>query len=295
MEDLRAHGGELLPLHVIEPPEEPGRWDLVRVRREHARHVRPCLEPLRAEHRREVGGGGVRAAAAQQDGLAALVRRNEALRDHDLRIQAVEPALKVRVGIEGARGGEIPPLLGKMPVLLDVEYISNVHPLDGESSRGQERRAQLRRHQLAHPHHTGLQARTALANERRAQCHPAELLEIVAEHGLAVETQLHRQIELPLTDLLQLRLVLAADGLLHQLLEGIRDAAQRRADDHGTKALLQPLLRNVRDRFPARAARHARAAEFQHDPVGRGLTLAGRWVLVTCFWILEGGLQWRSL
>ena len=74
VEHLGAHAGDLLRLVVVEGAQQPGRGEEGRVGREQAGDVGPDLAPRGAQAGGEVGGGGVRAAAAEEHRLPSRLR-----------------------------------------------------------------------------------------------------------------------------------------------------------------------------------------------------------------------------
>ena len=83
MQHLGAVAGDFLRFVVVQRPQQPCRRDGARVGAEHARNVGPDLEAHRGQFGGEVRARGVRAAAAQEHGVARFVRRDESLRDDD--------------------------------------------------------------------------------------------------------------------------------------------------------------------------------------------------------------------
>ena len=78
--------------------------------------------------------------------------------------------------------------------------------------------------------------------------------------------------------------VAAGDGRIEQRDQRVRDADERRVNDDGANALVEPLANEPRDDRPVLCRRDAAAAEFQDDP-GRvgirridGLARAEHWL-----------------
>ena len=81
VQDLGAAARDLLRFVVVERLEQARVRHGLGIRREHAGHVGPDLEPPRAELRREIAARRVGATAAEQHGVAVRVARDETLRD----------------------------------------------------------------------------------------------------------------------------------------------------------------------------------------------------------------------
>ena len=103
VQDFRAARGDFLSFVIVQRTQQARRRRRARVGAEHAGHVGPDLEPLRAQLGGEVRCRGIGASAAEQHGVAIVVARNEALCDNNRR-QDCKPLLQRRIRSEVARG-----------------------------------------------------------------------------------------------------------------------------------------------------------------------------------------------
>src|SRR5213075_1364427 len=149
---------DFLRLSVMERLDQPRGWHGLRVGAEEARRVGPNLEPPRLELAGEISARAVRAAAAEQDGLALRVACDETLRQHDP-FDGREPILERTVGCEVAARGEKARALGLVADSLALEERACVEPLDVEADRAQVRGAELGSGELARREHARVHAR----------------------------------------------------------------------------------------------------------------------------------------
>ena len=84
VQHLRTIAGNFLSLIVVQGAQQSGGRHGTGIGTEHAWHVGPNLEARRLQFGGEIRRGGVRSAAAQQHGLAGVVRGDESLGDHHL-------------------------------------------------------------------------------------------------------------------------------------------------------------------------------------------------------------------
>ena len=270
VQDLGAAARDFLRLVVIERLEQARVRHRLGIRREHAGHVGPDLEPARAELGREVTARGVGAAATEQHGVAVRVARDEALRDQHLAARR-QPLLERGVGFEVAGGRQVVGAFGCAGPLFGVQQRAGVEPLHVDAFRLQERGADARRHQFAVGHHARAQAIADLADQVDAFGAAAQIGEMAVEFGVDVDTEIAREVEVTSLDLVHDRFPLAGQRFREQLLEAVRDAGQRGMHDDGMKAFDQPRLDDAGDVLPVADARNAGAAKLEDDPVRFGM------------------------
>ena len=268
VQDLGAAGGDLLRLVVVQRAQQPRRRRRARIRAEHARHVGPDLQPLRAQLRGQVGGGGVRAAAPEEHGVALLVARDEAL-GHDQRCQAGEPLLERRVGLEAALGGQHARAPASGLPRVGAQHAARVRPADLEAARGEKARAEPGRHQLAHGEHARPRAIADLTHQGDARGDLTQLCEVPLDLLAGGYADLGSQAAVALLDGAQLFLVPLTDGGVEQPLQAVGDPRDGRVNDQDPRPGAQPFGRNPLDVQPVGESGNARAAEFEDDPGGR--------------------------
>ncbi len=270
VQDLGAAARDFLRLVVIERLEQARVRHRLGIRREHAGHVGPDLEPARAELGREVTARRVGAAATEQHRVAVRVARDEALRDQHLAARR-QPLLERGVGFEVARGGKVVRALGCAGPHFGVQQRARVEPLHVDAFRVQERRADARRHQFAVGHHARAQAIADLADQVDAFGAATQIGEVTIEFGVDVNAEIAREVEVTTLDLVHDRFPLAGQRFREQLLEAVRDAGQRRMHDDGMETFDQPRLDDAGDVLPVADARNAGAAKLEDDPVRFGM------------------------
>ena len=270
MQHLGATARYFLRLVVVERLQQPRVGHGARIRGEHSRHVRPDLEPTRGELGRQVTGRRVGAAPPEQDRVALLVARDEALRDEHAPGPG-QAALQRGIGLEATGRGKVAGTLrGTLP-RVGVQELARVEPVRIEAFTLQERGAEPGRHQLAGRHHPRAQAIAHLADQLYPCRGAPQLREMPFELGEVRHGEIAREIAVPLLDLRHDRFPVAAQRLVEQLLEPVRDSGQRRVHEHRVQAVVQACPDDVRDAPPVADAGDARAAELQHDPGGIGI------------------------
>src|SRR5689334_16761107 len=85
MQYLCAAGRDLLRFVVMQSADQARGRRGARIRAEHAGHVGPDLDLLRAQLGTEIRGRRVRTTTTQQAGVALAVAADESLRDDDWR------------------------------------------------------------------------------------------------------------------------------------------------------------------------------------------------------------------
>ena len=129
MQHLGATARDLLGLIVVKLAQQPRTRRQTWVRAEHARYVRPDLEPAGEQLRGEVGARGVGAATTQQHGISRGIARDEPLRDDHGR-QGLQSRAERRVWgkITGCR--QEAPACRCRRALLDLESFARIPPGD---------------------------------------------------------------------------------------------------------------------------------------------------------------------
>jgi hypothetical protein len=176
------HRGQGRDLVVGQPADEAGIGNNVGIRGEQPGNVRPDLQASGPDAGREVGGGGVGASPAQENGVAALrVAGQEPLGDDGLLGKRVEP---LPVG----SGEGVAALRGQVVALRvvgggGVEHVAGVQPAHGEAVLSQPRRAQERGQEFAVGQEMG-QGSRGPAGVGRAGFHPGpQRLQSLADLG----------------------------------------------------------------------------------------------------------------
>ncbi len=146
MQHLRAGRRDFLRFLVIEPREQARLGHLARIRAEHAGHVGPDLDELGLEQRAEVAGRRIRSAAAEHDGFAVGVARDEPLR-HEHVAAFGERALQRRIRNRHDRCREIasPRILVRQRI--GFEMLARIEPACRQricADLGKKRSAQRR-------------------------------------------------------------------------------------------------------------------------------------------------------
>ena len=190
VQHLRAAGGDLLRLVVVQRAQQARGRGGARIGAEHARHVGPDLQALRAQLRGEVRRRGVRAAAPEQHRVAVLVAGDEALGDDDRRRARSSCALERRVGGEAAGRREqarrvVPPAGRSARSMVRASVQATSSPCGA-----QEARADLGRHQLPARHDARAGALAHLAHQR----HPGGDLAQLGEVALDLLPERHREL-----------------------------------------------------------------------------------------------------
>ena len=150
MQHLGAAGRDLLRLVIVKRPQETRGRGRARVGAEHSGHVRPDLEPARAELGGEIGRRGVGAAAAEKDRVAFGIARDETLSDHDRR-EGRQALRERRIGSETTRDVENTGL-GGGAALLGEEHGARVGPVSLQPLSAQEARTEVGSEKLAARH-----------------------------------------------------------------------------------------------------------------------------------------------
>ena len=268
VQHLGAARRDLLRFVVVERLEQPGVRDRARVRREHAGHVGPDLEPARGELRGEIAARGVGAAATEQHRVAVRVAGDEALRDRHL-AHGGEALLEIGVGREVAGRRQVARTRGGARPFLGVQQLARIEPLHVDAFVLQVRGADARGHEFATRHHARTQAVAHLADQVDAFGAATQLGEVVVEFGGDVgNAQVARQVHVTALDLVHDRFPVAGQRFRQQLLEAVGDAGERRVDDDGLQPLRESVLDDGGDVLPVADARDAGAAELEDDPGG---------------------------
>ena len=167
MQNLRAAAGDFLRLVVLERAQQARSGHRARIGAEHAGHVGPDLQAARLQLRREVAAGRVGAAAAEQHRVAALVARDEALRDPDGARR--RPALlQIRIGIVSAGRGEICRAHAGVASLLRFDHGARIDPLHVDPLRQSGMRRRGASPSARPGQHAGAQPLAHLADQRDA-------------------------------------------------------------------------------------------------------------------------------
>ena len=132
--------------------------------------------------RGKVAARSVRAAPAEQHGLALAVAGDEPLRQQHV-AAGRQALLQRRVGLEVTGRREVVRPRRGAGALLRVQDRARIEPLHVEAFRGQVRRADARRHQLAGRHDAGPQPVADLSDQVDARRHLAQLDEMPLEVG----------------------------------------------------------------------------------------------------------------
>ena len=278
MQHLRAAGGDLLCLIVVQRAQQPCGWGGARIGAEQARHVGPDLQPLGTQLRGQIGGGGVRAAAPEQHGVAIFVAGDEALRKHDRR-ERRKPPLERRVGGEAAhhRQHARP---GTAAGALRAQHGARIRPGDIQTARAQEARAECGGHEFPARHDAGAGALAHLAHEGDACGDFAQLCDVALDLLAQGHGEFGGKAAVAFLDRAQLLLLRLSDRSIEQPLEPIGDTAERRVHDEHARPARTPRRDDGCDVVPVGESRDAGTAEFQDDP-GRGRghlrSLSRRW------------------
>ena len=222
VQHLGAAGGDLLRLVVVQRAQQARGRRGARIGAEHARHVGPDLQPLRAELRREVGRGGVRAAAPEEHGVAVLVAGDEALGDDD-RGEGVQLRGECRIGREIAHRREHA-RLGAARRALRAQHGARIGPRHLEPRRAQEARADLGCHQFPGRQHARARALAHLAHQRHPGGDLAQFREVPLDLLAHRDAELRGEPAMALLDGAQLLLLRLSDGGIQQPLEPVGDA-----------------------------------------------------------------------
>ena len=269
VQHLGAVGGDLLRLVVMQRLQQPGRGNIPRVGREHARDVRPDLEPGGGKLRRDVGRGGVRTAPTQQHGASLSIGGNETLGE-DRATLGREPCRRLRVRVEVAGRREQRRALRRPAPFLRPQQFPCVHPRRGNVLRIEEGSADLGGHQLARRHHARPDTIADLAHEGHPSGELLQVCEVALDPGRHRDAEFRAQVHVAPAQGRQRRSVLALQGAREQRLERVGDLRQRGVDDHGRLASGEPAPGDRGDVLPVRERRHAGAAELHDDDRGAG-------------------------
>ena len=141
MQHLGAAARDFLCLVVVERLQQARVRHRLRVGREHARHVRPDLQPPCAELGGKVTAGRIRAAAPEQHRIASRVARDESLRDQHLAARG-QALLELGIGFEIAGRRKVVRALGRVGPLFGMQQRACVEPLRVDALVRQERRTE---------------------------------------------------------------------------------------------------------------------------------------------------------
>ncbi len=240
MQYLAAGRRKLLRFVVMQRNDQPRRRHDTRVGREHARYVGPDFEPSCLQLGRHVGGRRVGAAATEQHSIAVRITRDESLGNHDATL-LFELGLEGRVRLIVAGRRKISACRIRRRPQAACQQIAGVGPASWQTTLFQVRRAERCRHQLAECHHAHSHPNThLLANQAHAGNELLEFVHALFEELGAIEPQLPRQIEVLEANLLESRSRIRSHGLVEDLDQRVRHAAQRRVDDNRAQPFIEP-------------------------------------------------------
>ena len=269
VQHLCAAARDFLRLVVVERLEQARVRHRARIRREHPGHVRPDLEAAGPDLRGEVAARGVGSAAAEQDGVALRVARDEPLREEHPPA-AGEAALQRKVRLEAAGGRQVAGALGSARALFCMEKRAGVEPLYVEALGIEERRAEPRSHEFAGGHYACAKPVTHLADELDARRGAAQVGEMTFEIRVGRQAEITREVVVTSLDLFHDGFPVPVERPCEQLLEAVGDAGQRGVHQNRTQAFGEAGAYDASDIPPVTDARDAGAAELEYDPVRFG-------------------------
>ena len=267
MQHLGAAAGDLLRLIVVQRAQQPRLRRRARIGAEHARHVGPDLQRARLQLGREVGGRGIRAAAAEQHGVARGIAGDEALRQNDTgqRRRAAPAAPRRRENRRSPTDNSTRALASARS--LGLQPSARIPPVRRDALRIQVARTELGGHQLAGGHHARARAIADLAHERDAARDLPQHQKVALQLGARVRCRARAR---------------AAGGAARSPAAAARALpASAAASSFSSRSVMplsaecttstrgrarQPRAHHRGDVAPVGGARHARAAELEHDP-----------------------------